>query len=1684
MKKLFKILLWTIGSVLFLIIGVAIFLQTPPGKRVVKNIVVDYLEDKFQTPVSIGEINYRLPSMVSLSKVIFVDKNADTLLSFNYLGVDIAMLQLLNNKLKIHSLDLEGLYANMHRPTTDSQFNYEFIIDAFASANVDTIASKEEDTSATAMLYDINKVRLKDITFIFNDEAGGVYFDVILDSLLLRPKEIDPSKMIYRVEDLIVYKADAQFNSFPATLLTPDDTSSSSSSLILEAQNLQLIQSAYTMNTAADSFYLDLNVGKLSGSLDLFDLASKKILLNGLDLSNTLTTITMGKTQQKPEEPASTDSDTSAGWFITSNKVNLSEIYFKMDDNNAARLHSGIDYSHLDVKQLSLIMDDFLFKKDTIAGDLTHLAMKEKSGLDLRELRTDFVYHDKGASLKNFYLLTPETTLQDNIEVKYTSIDAITKDIGQLFINVNLANSKIGMNDVLIFTPPAAQKDLVTYRNQTMNISGNIQGYVNDLFLKDIDISGLGDLAVKLSGSMKGLPDPNRLAYDFNIENINASYADIQAFVPKSVTDNVRIPQQFAVKGTVNGTTSVFHPDLNITTSDGNVTAKGFVDMNKTGAEQYDLIFQTDQLNIGKILKQDTLLGIVTMTGKAKGTSFDIKKMNATITGEIQRFDFKGYAYHNMYLNADIVHQFANLELLSKDQNAQLDLYAQVDLSNEYPAVVSTIKVRTVDLQALGFVEEQFVLGGDIAINFTDLNPNRPVGAISWKEPIINYDGKIVDVDSFYFSSQPTDSSQHVIAFIPDFLNAEMTGNIPLTQIGTVALSHINEYFSLSDTLESVPDHYNMQLNVGLQYHPTIATFLPELKPFDTIGLTTVMSPLAFNVSAIAPQLTYGTHNIYNLKLNVNDDEQEILNYGLTLDEYNQTDGITVYTPSIVGYLKDDSLYTNLLTHNAAGVENYQASLSAFTQDNVYYAKLLGSLKLNYENWNVSDNLLAYSDSGFYINNLGISKGSESILINSKTPSLFGSPLNIKLQKFDLANVSKILNPDSLLAEGIMDANFDLDLSDSFPRFTGNLGVQNLAFYSTDIGDLKATASNLNANSYNIDANVFKNGNDITLAGLYHIAPVSGNNFDLKLDIGALNLKRFEGLSFGSIRDSDGFLKGNLGIKGTFDKPKINGELITDNLQTRITMINSIFKMPAERITFKDGVIRFEDFKIIDSFGHIATLSGTAETKNYKSYDLNLNFDADKWMATNSTKMHYENMYGRSFISSNLKITGLATAPSIAGNLTVHDSTNFTYANVDNGPGIVEGEGIVKFVDDIQDYRYQKDTLVEDEIANQMTMNINIETEKHAVFNVMVDPLTGDNASVRGAAFLNASMQPGGGVSLTGNYQIAGGYYELFIELVRKKFEITDNSYISLAGDPMEAELNLEAVYEANIAPYDLMEKTASPEDLVYYKQRLPFEIILRITGKPLKPNIRFEIVLPEGKTNTIDDNIANNIQNKLRTLQNDAAELNKQVFGVLAFNRFISEDPIQSGSSGSSMEYFARQSASRFLSQQLNNLASKYVNGLDLSLDVQSQEDYTSGQRENRTSVSLNAQKQFFNDRLTVNVGNDFQVEGRQVPGRDNALIPGNLSIDYKLTPTGKYSIRGYRKNEIQNVIDGYVVETGVGLRLNYEYNRFAELFMNKEQLRAYYRKRRAKREAEEKKEAAKQSTEKQAEKQEVAIK
>lgn len=186
---------------------------------------------------------------------------------------------------------------------------------------------------------------------------------------------------------------------------------------------------------------------------------------------------------------------------------------------------------------------------------------------------------------------------------------------------------------------------------------------------------------------------------------------------------------------------------------------------------------------------------------------------------------------------------------------------------------------------------------------------------------------------------------------------------------------------------------------------------------------------------------------------------------------------------------------------------------------------------------------------------------------------------------------------------------------------------------------------------------------------------------------------------------------------------------------------------------------------------------------------------------------------------------------------------------------------------------------------------------------------------------------------------------------------------------------------------------------------------------------------------------VLDNTKAKLNQIRQDQNDMNKQVFALLVLNRFIGENPFQS-EGGLSTSTLVMQSVSKILSQQLNNLASDLIQGVDLNFDLQSSEDYSSGARNERTDLNVGISKKLLNDRLKVSVGSNFGVMGDARQNEQMTNIAGDVTLDYMISRDGRYMLRAYRKNEYQIALQGQIVETGLGFVITLDYDKFKEIF------------------------------------------
>lgn len=1667
MRKFLKIVAYILCGILLVVLGAIIWLQTPSGKRFVRDKALAFLRGKLKTEVYIGSIDYSLPKMIELNDVLFKDQAKDTLLAAHKLRVDLSMLKLIRGKVEVNRLDLDGLHAHVYRNAPDTNFNFTYILKAFTGTPKEPTpkeAEKANDTSSS-LSFDVRKIKLSDIHVRFDDHTGGSLLSVNLDKLDLSLRKIDPSKLDFAIKKLAVSGLAANFTQDTSYLPKKVDTTPAPV-FHIAADEITINKTSFVYNDHPGKFLMDIGVGALQLQPDKVDIAGQFIDLQKLTLSESSVKIWTGKKNGPPaaKDTVVAKADTAPNkWRVLLASGTLSQVNFKMDDENSPKQKSGMDYAHLDVQNLALDAESILYSPDTISGNIKHLAAKEQSGLDLRELRTKFAYHNKGGFLRDLYLQTDQTILQNYLEVGYPSLAALKTNMQAMQLKINLQKSIVGMKDVLLFAPTLAQQDFFRQnRNGHLRLEAIALGTVGNLDLRKLYLSGVGRTEVLLNGRLTGLPDANRLAYDLNIQKLQSGQNDLAPFLPAGVQQQLRLPDAFGITGKVAGNIKDYRMQLMLMSTDGNAYINGYVYMSPgKNKERYDLYLRTDRLNLGRILKQEDNMGPVTAYFTVKGRSFDVNNMTASLSGAIQSATLKQYTYTGITLKGNVSGKKGNLDLLSRDRNARLSLVANADFRPKYPAITADVNIDSINFQALKLYEKEFRMRGRIHADVPVMNPDYPQATIIIDRPTLTMEGQRYFLDSMYITSAPTpDSGQHIVIHT-DVLQAQVTGHMPLTRTGDVIREHINRHYAAMQQAgvaqtkatagKPVPRNYDLDLTATVLDRPLLRAFAPGISHLDTVKISAHTDPRSLNLDVTMAKLVYGENTIAGVAARVQETDSA-LSYRVAVDKFSQSK-IELVNTTVQGQVNNNEITANLNIKDEKEKDRFMLSALLQQQGQDQVIQLGDRLMLNYKNWNVSSpNKIVFAKQGFYVENFNISSGNESIAVNSESRQ-YNAPLTMEIKNFLLSDVTEMVSKgDTLLANGIIDGTVKLAQLQSAPMFTADVHIQDFSALNDTVGNITAIANNAHGNAINANVAIDGHGNDVKLTGDYYIKPVNGNQFNMDLALNALSIQSVEGLAMRQIRNSSGYLRGKLHIAGTADKPSVKGDLHTDQLVTTVSMLNADYHMPAEHIAFTEGGVRFDQFKILDSAGNNVVINGDLLTKDFRNMAFDMSIRARKWRVLHSSSKDNKLFYGDVYLTTHLNIRGTPAAPDIDGNISILKGTAFTVVIPEKNPEVESSTGIVEFVD-MRDTNRNKllppktDTLRRLALSPGADINVNIAIEPEAEFNVIIDASSGDFIKVRGEAALNAAVSPGGTIGVTGTYELKEGAYQLNYNFIRRKFNIQPGSTIVFAGDPLQADVNITAIYIAEAAPYELVEKQVADEaQLNYYRQRVPFDVQLKMSGPLLQPLLAFDIVLPENKTYRLPADGVELVRSRLSQLRTDPSELNKQVFALLLLTRFIGEDPFASDVGGG-FAFTAKQSVSRFIGEQLNRFASSLIKGVDLNVDLASNEDYTTGERRERTDLSVAASKRLLDDRLTLTVGNDFELDGpRTNSGDQNAtLIPGNLAADYKLSPDGRYMVRAYRQNKDAGVLEGFVTETGVNFIITLDYNRFRDIFISR---------------------------------------
>ncbi|WP_225312594.1 translocation/assembly module TamB domain-containing protein [Pseudotamlana haliotis] len=1595
------------------------------------------MSSKTDTKIDIESLFLTFDGDIKITGLYLEDLQQDTLIYSRSLEANLAIIPLITGEsFGIDGLDWEGVRAHVWRKDSIQGYNFNFLIDAFASQDTTTV-EVETDTTSTNMKFMLRDLDLKDFELSFNDDLIGIQSSAKFDELFLDLKTMDLDAMLFEAPEASITNAKIEVLQSESKTVDNDTTSSTLPRFLVEEFALKNVNVHYNSSTA--DLNLKTNIHNFLAEDTEINLDTNLITLEDIALSNSsvnleltqVASTTAPETSEKFEWP---------DYDISVDQVNL-------ENNNIAYFVNGnrskkgvFNANALDFKNLTLIANTVYMNKGGVGLNVEKGQFQERSGLNLKHLMMQAKLGAKKLSLGNLDIALNKDRLVGHLEMQYPEINALMERPEKSKLDVQLSKINFDFNDIFLFQPDLRANEYMAALSKKQ-LSGNAKanGYISDIHIPSLNLQWGDSTKLSATGRIKNATNTDSLKYNLPSYKIKTYKPDIERFV--AIEDStVNIPNSIFLSGNIEGSLN------GVSTNSTLATDQGFASIDGSFDDFENIKFNTEiaveEYELNKLLN-DPKFGTLTAHVSANGGGKTVNNLNALATVFINDFSYNNYEISELEINGDIKNGEGVITSIYKDEFIDIDLNAYVILDSIAPEVTADLILAGANLQKLGLTNQNIKTAFNLNFDFKGDASTFDAYALM-NEGVVVYDNESFLLGELKAIAHLKPDTTSVVVE-NKIINVDLQSNASPTVFSKALEHHITSYFyrdSRTDVLDTLQNPVKIKLKARLANSDVInEAFLVNLEDMDTINVEMDFNEKERKLLAHvdAPHINYSQKIIDSLSFTMVTDADKF-DFNLGFSEISA--GPLLLPKSIItGEQINNELHLDLnASYKGEELSDVRATITG-TRDSLNFHVLPEKLLLNKELWSTpQDNAVIYYPDRITFNNFSFSKNNQSVGFTDKLPEIKKDHIAMTYENFKLTEIFNYLNPEKPIAKG--DLNGLLVLEDPLNNlgFLADLNISELEIKNMNMGTLSLQGKSQGANNYSVESTLSGGDIDLNLNGNYKTQNNIAN-LDIDINLNQFNMHALEGLTDGEVMETDGYFKGNFKISGTTEAPKYDGTINFNQAKFRVTKLNTAFALIDETLKIDNTGIYFTDFEVQDENNNAFDIAGNIGTDSFINPTFDLSLNAENFQILNATKDDNDMLYGKIVFDADAKITGDLEIPKIDLRLNVDSETDVTYIMPASSVDEESREGVVRFVNRkdpdaiLTETNEQTTTLTGFNISSYLVVGDN------ATFNIIIDEQTNDNFKVYGQGEFDFTMRPNGQMNLSGVYNVSGGHYEMSLyNLVNRRFELAPESRVTWSGNPFDAEMDVSAIYDVETSASGLMASAASGIDLKEkgrYQQVLPFLVYLNIDGELTAPEISFKLDMPEDEQGAISGQVYGRVQQ----INQEPDALNKQVFSLLVLNRFY-PDSNSDGSEGG-FSAIARDNLTSALSDQLNVFSDKLLgnSGFDLDFGLNSFTDYQGDSPQDRTNLDIAAQKKLFHDRLIVKVGSEVEVQGHS-DGRESTPLIGNVNLEYLLTKDGRYKLRGFRKNEYENIIEGQTIATGLALAFTQEFNKYRELW------------------------------------------
>lgn len=1325
----------------------------------------------------------------------------------------------------------------------------------------------------------------------------------------------------------------------------------------------------------------------------------------------------------------------------------------------------GIDFGHMHLSDIAAEIERFELNGPVIETDIRAFGARERSGFVLRRLSGLFRLDNGSLDFTDAKLETDESRIAlPRISLKGDSWVDYKDFVHRVQIEGTLRHSVLATDDVAYFSPGLYGKSL-TLKDVDLDFSGTVADF--DAEIRSLRMGQHTYLAADVSA--QGLPDFKQTHFDAHISRLRTVSSDVQALVGAFARNPLspKLIELLRNAGAVNlvarfkGTPSLFRTNVGAATDVGGMNLGLALQPLERGRRSIDGNVATRNLRLGQLLGRPDLFGDASLSARIDGV-LGRGYADAQVDGEVVRLNFKDYTYDTLRLDGRLYNKQFDGRITARDPNLDFDFAGLVDFNDAIPRYDFSLALHRADLAQLHVNPRDSVsqLSARMVARASGRSLDDLNGNVWVTDGVYRYNDRTLKVDTVLLRGKNSANSKFV----------EMRSDF-----ADVTFRSRTSYREVFAYLRQSAAKYLPQLNRNTDAHATVASERPAADNYSQLKVDIRdFNPIA---DAVSSGLQIAEGSSLNLTFNPSNDRlslravsdyierRDLLAIRLNLNARNTNDSLVVSADAenfyaaglhlpglhVSGGAKEGRVELSTgfadTTRRFSGLFGVRAEVSdppASPNGQVLDVRILPSRIVRGDvTWRILARGIRVDTAQVVIDRFRVMSNGQDLLLDGVASRNPNDSLTLRLSNFDLAPFSQIVDRMGYGIEGRSNGEATMKAVLGGGEISADIRLDSLSVNGIMGPPLELTSRwDLARNRAGLFA-TNRITRDTLVRGFY--APNRGRYY-AHMQVDSLDLGLLEPVLANTVSDVKGTAAVDVKLLGERRSAELTGSIRASQLRATVDFTQVTYTIPEAELSVNNNRFACSNVPFFDPEHNRGTLDLTLDLQHLSNIAYDVRVRPDAMLVLDTSEQDNDAFYGKVYATGNARISGDKGKVAMRITAATDDHSSFflpmsSKSNISNADFVVFERPQLEDTTDLlvlKRQQFEKRRMRRAGTTNQMDISMTLDVRPNVELELSV---SGNVIRARGTGTLSMQINPKSNVfEMYGDYTIDDGSFHFSLQnILNRKFDIEPGSTIQWTGSPVNALLNIDAIYKLKASLQPLL--GSSTTDRTSGDRSVNVECLIHLDDRLTDPTVTFDVRVPatDPETQAI-------IANALSAPET----VDMQFLYLLLFKSFMAENSAVSQNIGASVSY---NTGLEFLTNQLSNLLS--ADDYSIVIRYRPKSELTGDE------VDFGLSKGLINNRLFVELEGNYLIDNKQqMVNRSMSNFMGEAYITYLIDRAGTLKLKAFTQTIDRFDENQGLQETGLGIYFKEDFDNFRD-FRQRVRERFTNKKRQARRAA-----------------------